>query len=58
VKTNGSLDINNECLRKYLDLIKEFRQKAKVREKAVKQRACKRFNVKVKSRVFNEGDLV
>jgi len=41
-----------------LDLIEELREKAKIREEAVKRRVCKRFNAKVKSRVFDEADLV
>jgi len=51
-------DINNECLRTDLDLIEELREKAKIREEAVKRRARKRFNAKVKSRIFNDGVLV
>jgi len=39
-------------------LIEELREKEKIREEAVKRRACKRFNGKVKPRTFNEGDLV
>jgi len=38
--------------------MEELREKEKIREEAVKRRACKRFNAKVKPRVFNEGDLV
>jgi len=41
-----------------LDLIEKLQEKAKIREEAVKRRACKRFNAKVKPRNFNEGDLV
>jgi len=41
-----------------LDLIKELRERAKIKEEAVKRRASKRFNAKVKPRSFNEGDLV
>ncbi|XP_068474734.1 uncharacterized protein [Phaseolus vulgaris] len=41
--------VNNECLKAELDLIEELREKAKIREEAVKRIACKRFNAKVKS---------
>ena len=51
-------NINNECLKAELDLIEELREKATIREAAVKRRACKRFNAKVQLRTFNEGDLV
>ena len=51
-------NINNECLRTDLDLIEELREKAKIKETAVKRRAMKRFNAKVKFRTFKEGDLV
>ena len=51
-------NINNECLRTDLDLIEELRERAKIKEAAVKRRATKRFNAKVKPRSFNEGDLV
>ena len=44
-------------MRTDLDLIKKLREKAKIREKAVKRRSCKRFNTIVKPRSFNEGDL-
>ena len=51
-------NINNECLRTDLDLIEELRERAKIKEAAVKRRAMKRFNAKVKLRDFKEGDLV
>jgi len=51
-------NVNNECLRTNLDLIEELRGKSKDKGKAVKRRACKRFNTKVKPRSFKEGDLV
>ena len=51
-------NINNECLRTDLDLIEELRERAKIKEEAVKRRAMKRFNAKVKFRDFKEGDLV
>ena len=51
-------NINNECLRTYLDLIEELRERAKIKEEAVKRKTSKRFNAKVKPRSFNEGDLV
>jgi len=51
-------NINNECLRTDLDLIEELRERAKIKEAAVKRRAMKRFNAKVKPRSFIEGDLV
>ena len=50
--------VNNECLKAELDLIEELREKARFREEAVKRRACKRFNAKVRPRTFSEGDLV
>jgi len=50
--------VNNECLKAKLYLIEELREKAKIREEAVKRRACKRFNAKVRPRTFSEGDLV
>ena len=51
-------NINNECLRTDLDLIEELREQTKIKEAAVKRRAMKRFNAKVKLRGFKEGDLV
>jgi len=48
-----NLGINDECLRADLYLLEELREKAKIREEAVKQRAAKRFNAKVKPRTFN-----
>jgi len=51
-------NINNECLRTDLDLIEELRERPKIKEAAVKRRAMKRFNAKVKLRDFKEGDLV
>jgi len=51
-------NINNECLRTDLDLIEELRERAKIKEAAVKRRAMKRFNAKVKLIDFKEGDLV
>ncbi|XP_068491966.1 uncharacterized protein [Phaseolus vulgaris] len=51
-------NIINECLRTDLDLIEELRERAKIKEVAVKRRASKRFNAKVKPRSFKEGDLV
>jgi len=38
--------------------LKNSERKQKIREELVKRRACKRFNAKVKPRVFNEGDLI
>jgi len=49
-------NINNECLRTDLDLIEELREQAKIKEAAVKRRATKKFNAKVKSRDFKEED--
>jgi len=51
-------NINNECLRTNLDLIEELREREKIKEAAVKRRASKRFNAKVKPIGFKEGDLV
>jgi len=51
-------NINNECLRTNLDLIEELRERAKIKEEAIKRRASKRFNAKVKLISFNEGGLV
>ena len=41
-----------------MDLIEELRERAKIKEEAVKRKTSKRFNAKVKPRSFNEGDLV
>jgi len=48
--------INDEWLKIELDLLEELQEKAKVREEFIKRRARKRFNSKVKSSSFNEGD--
>ena len=45
-------------MRTDLDLIEELRERAKIKEAAVKRRAMKRLNAKVKLRDFKEGDLV
>ena len=40
------------------DLIDEVRESARIREVAAKQRLAKRYNLKVRQRGFQEGDLV
>ena len=41
-----------------LDLINELRDKCRIREEACKIRAARRYNSKVKPRLFHKGDLV
>ena len=52
------LDLNKESLLIGLDLINEFKDKARIREEACKIRATRRYNSKVKPRKFQKGDLV
>jgi len=53
-----NLKLNEEYLKTELDLLQEMRDKEKVREKACKQRAARRYNSKTKSRSFQEGEQV
>ena len=52
------LDLNKESLSVGLDLINELRDKCRIREEACKIRAARRYNSKVKPRLFHKGDLV
>jgi len=54
----GNLKLNDKCLKTELDLLQELRDKAKVREEACKQRPLRRYNLKIKPRLFCKGDLV
>ncbi|PNX86818.1 gag-pol polyprotein, partial [Trifolium pratense] len=49
---------NNRALEENLDMIEEKRERAHFREFAIKQRAARRYNSKVRQRRFQEGDLV
>jgi len=52
------LKINEKCLKTELDLLKELRDKARIREETVKRRATIRYNAKVILRSFNKNNLV
>jgi len=52
------LDLNKESLLVGLDLINELRDKSRIREEACKVQAARRYNLKVKPRNFQKGDLV
>jgi len=52
------LSLNNECMKAELDLLDELREKARIKEAVCKQRAARRYNVKVNLRNFQQGDLV
>jgi len=52
------LDLNKESLLVGLDLINELREKCRIREKACKVRAARRYNSKVKPQSYQKGDLV
>ena len=49
---------NEENMRVELEWREEDQEVAKVREEAVKQRAMRIYNSKVRPRTFHEGDLV
>ncbi|KAK3023914.1 hypothetical protein RJ639_043457 [Escallonia herrerae] len=49
---------NNVGLRANLDLVEEARTQAHIRSVIVKQRVARYYNQKVRSKQFNEGDLV
>ncbi|KAK2996170.1 hypothetical protein RJ639_029539 [Escallonia herrerae] len=49
---------NNVGLRANLDLVEEARTQAHIRSFIVKQRVARYYNQKVRSKQFNEGDLV
>ncbi|CAJ2652019.1 unnamed protein product [Trifolium pratense] len=49
---------NNRALEENLDMIEERRERAHFREFAIKQRAARRYNTRVRQRSFQEGDLV
>ncbi|KAK3012745.1 hypothetical protein RJ639_008093 [Escallonia herrerae] len=52
-------ELNNDVgLRANLDLVEEARTQAHVRSVIVKQRVARYYNKKVRSKQFNEGDLV
>ncbi|KAK3013410.1 hypothetical protein RJ639_008269 [Escallonia herrerae] len=52
-------ELNNDVgLRANLDLVEEARTQAHVRSVNVKQRVARYYNQKVRSKQFNEGDLV
>ncbi|KAK3035374.1 hypothetical protein RJ639_033658 [Escallonia herrerae] len=52
-------ELNNDVgLRANLDLVEEARTQAHVRSVIVKQRVAQYYNQKVRSKQFNEGDLV
>lgn len=50
--------INEEYLKIELDLLDELRDKARIREVALKQRLARRYNAKVRSRKICQNDLV
>jgi len=52
------LKMNDECLKIKLDLLEELRDKARIREKAIKRTEARRYNAKVRPRAFNKNDLV
>jgi len=52
------LDLNKEILLVDLDLINELRNKSRIREEACKVWVTRRYNLKVKPRNFQKGDLV
>ncbi|KAK2997639.1 hypothetical protein RJ639_026632 [Escallonia herrerae] len=52
-------ELNNDVgLRSNLDLVEEARTQAHIRSVIVKQRVARYYNQKVRSKQFNEGDLV
>ncbi|KAK3020962.1 hypothetical protein RJ639_046326 [Escallonia herrerae] len=52
-------ELNNDVgLRANLDLVEEARTQAHIRSVIVKQRVARYYNQKVRSKQFNEGDLV
>jgi len=52
------LTLNEESLAVNLDLVSDLRDKSKTRETACKLRASRRYNMKVRPRTFQKGDLV
>jgi len=52
------LDLNKEILLVGLDLINKLRDKCRIREEACQIRGARRYNSKVKPRIFHKGDLV
>jgi len=49
---------SNEERRMNLDLLDEIREEARVKAKAVKRRVERKYNSKIRSRHFRDGDLV
>ena len=53
------IEESNELARKVeLDLIEEDREKAKMKEKVIKQQMARKYNKKVNPQEFKEKDLV
>ena len=50
--------MNSESMREEINLSKEAREMAHIRERALKQRVMKRYNASVVPRKFVEGHLV
>jgi len=49
---------SNEERRMNLDLLDEVREEARVKAEAVKRRFERKYNSKIRSRQFRDGDLV
>jgi len=51
-------DHNQQNMCTYLDLLLELKDKAQIRNMAIKQRATRRYNANLCPRSFVKGDLV
>ena len=49
---------NEDTRRVKSDLVEEEREKVRIKEKVIKQQMAKKYNKKVHSQEFEEGDLV
>ena len=49
---------NENARRAELDLIEEGRERAKIKEKAIKQQMARKYNRKVYLQEFKKGDLI
>ena len=49
---------NENARRVELDLVEEEREKDRIKEEAIKQQMARKYNKKVNSQEFEEGDLV
>ena len=49
---------NADAWRAKLDLLEEDRERARIRDEAIKQQMARKYNKKVHPQEFREGDLV